>query len=163
MDVGQRMRECRIKKGLTVDELAEKLSKNRATVYRYENGDIENLPITILEPIANALGTTPSFLMGWAENSAPLTQTQERTDFVEAKEAYLPTEQELAVLKAYRSQPNMQPAVDRILGISSKHSIRLEGKIAARGFTETAVKETITLSPEEVKKRFDESAEEIDF
>lgn len=163
MDVGQRMKECRIKKGLTVDELAEKLSKNRATVYRYENGDIENLPITILLPIANALGTTPSFLMGWAENSEPLPQTQEPIDFAEAKEAFAPTEQELAVLKAYRTQPNMQPAVDRILGISFNHSTRLEGKIAARGFTETALNETITLSPEEIKNRFDEATEEIDF
>ena len=31
----------------------------------YEKGDIENLPLDILEPIAAALQTTPQYLMGW--------------------------------------------------------------------------------------------------
>ena len=54
---------------MSVDELAKKLGKNRATVYRYENGDIENLPLDILEPIATALQTTPAYLMGWEQDT----------------------------------------------------------------------------------------------
>lgn len=50
---------------MSADELGVKLGKNRATIYRYENGDIENLPLDILEPIAKALDTTPEYLMGW--------------------------------------------------------------------------------------------------
>lgn len=50
---------------MSVDDLAKKLHKNRSTVYRYENGDIENMPIDILEPIALALDTTPAYLLGW--------------------------------------------------------------------------------------------------
>ena len=50
---------------MSVDELAAKLNKNRATIYRYEKGDIENLPIDILEPLARVLDTTPQYLMGW--------------------------------------------------------------------------------------------------
>jgi len=65
--VGQRIKEKRMELNLSVDELAEKLGKNRATIYRYENGDIENLPITVLAPIAEALRTTPAYLMGWDE------------------------------------------------------------------------------------------------
>ena len=41
--------------------------KNRTTIYRYENNDIENLPITILEPLAKILKTTPIELLGWDE------------------------------------------------------------------------------------------------
>lgn len=123
MDVGQRIKECRIKKGLTVDELAEKLNKNRATVYRYENGDIENLPITVLEPIAKALGTSPAFLMGWTKDSETLSQTMEKNKITITKDFFVPTEHELAVLYAYRNQPGMQPAVDRILGIPTKSHI----------------------------------------
>lgn len=67
--IGQRIKQLRIKNGLTVDQLAEKLGKNRATVYRYENNDIENLPITILEPLALALNSTPAYIMGWEETS----------------------------------------------------------------------------------------------
>jgi repressor LexA len=50
---------------LSVDELAEMLHKNRATIYRYESNEIEKLPTTVLEPLAKALGVTPAYLMGW--------------------------------------------------------------------------------------------------
>lgn len=67
MKVGQRIKERRKELKMSADELGKRLGKNRATIYRYENGDIENLPLDILEPIAEALLTTPQFLMGWAE------------------------------------------------------------------------------------------------
>lgn len=63
--VGQRIKDRRKLLKMSADELGEKIGKNRATVYRYENGDIENLPIEMLEPIAEALDTTPLYLMGW--------------------------------------------------------------------------------------------------
>ena len=50
MSIGNNIKRRRIELGLSVDELAKKIDKNRATVYRYENNDIENLPITILGP-----------------------------------------------------------------------------------------------------------------
>ena len=53
---------------MTSDELADELGKSRATIYRYENGDIKNLPTTILEPLAEALHTTPAYLMGWTDD-----------------------------------------------------------------------------------------------
>lgn len=65
MDIGQRIKKRRKELGLSAEQLGEKLGKNRATIYRYENGDIENLPLDILEPIAEALATTPQYLMGW--------------------------------------------------------------------------------------------------
>lgn len=67
MNTGDRIKQRRIELGLTVDELAEKIGKSRATIYRYENGDIENMPTPILEPLAKALETTPADLMGWSE------------------------------------------------------------------------------------------------
>lgn len=65
MSIGQRIKETRIQQGLSIDDLACKLGKNRTTVYRYENGDIENLPLGILDSLADALNTTPAYLMGW--------------------------------------------------------------------------------------------------
>ena len=50
---------------MSAEELAKRLGKDRSTIYRYEKGDIENLPLDILEPIAKALETTPQYLMGW--------------------------------------------------------------------------------------------------
>lgn len=68
MNAGDRIKQRRIELGITVDELADRIGKSRATIYRYENGDIENMPTTILEPLAKALYTTPADLMGWRKN-----------------------------------------------------------------------------------------------
>lgn len=65
--IGQRIKERRKELKMSADELGAKLGKNRSTIFRYENGDIENLPLDILEPIAEALQTTPEYLMGWQE------------------------------------------------------------------------------------------------
>lgn len=67
MTIGDRIKARRIELGMSVEELGKRLGKNRTTVYRYETGYIENLPIDILEPIAKALHTTPAYLMGWEE------------------------------------------------------------------------------------------------
>lgn len=65
MHIGHRIKERRKVLGMSADELAKRLGKDRSTVYRYEKGDIENLPIDILEPISRALETSPGYLMGW--------------------------------------------------------------------------------------------------
>lgn len=75
MKIGERIRQRRKFLGLSVDELAEKLGKNRATVYRYESSDIEKLPTTVLKPLADALKTTPAYLMGWEDDKPADTLT----------------------------------------------------------------------------------------
>jgi len=67
MKIGLRMKERRKELKMSAEELARKLGKDRSTIYRYEKGDIENLPLDILEPIAEALETTPAYLMGWEQ------------------------------------------------------------------------------------------------
>lgn len=65
MTIGERIKVLRKEKGISVDKLAELIGKDRATIYRYESKDIENMPTSVLEPLAKALGTTPAYLMGW--------------------------------------------------------------------------------------------------
>lgn len=67
MNIGQRIKQRRKELKMSGEELANLLGKNRSTVFRYENGEIENLPLDVLEPIAKALQTTPQYLMGWEE------------------------------------------------------------------------------------------------
>jgi transcriptional regulator with XRE-family HTH domain len=67
MTIGHRIKERRKYLKMSADELGKRLGKDRSTIYRYEKGDIENLPLDILEPIAAALETTPQYLMGWNE------------------------------------------------------------------------------------------------
>jgi transcriptional regulator with XRE-family HTH domain len=65
--VGARIQSRRKELKMGADELAQKIGKSKATLYRYENGDIENVPLDILEPIAAALEVTPAYLMGWKD------------------------------------------------------------------------------------------------
>lgn len=65
MNVGDRMRQRRKELKLSAEDVAEKIGVNRSTVFRYEKGEIEKLPIEILEPLSEILRTTPQYLMGW--------------------------------------------------------------------------------------------------
>lgn len=76
MNIGQRIKERRKELNLSVDDVANKLNKNRATVYRYESNEIENLPLNILEPLAKVLKTTPAVLMGWQKEESIKEETQ---------------------------------------------------------------------------------------
>lgn len=68
MSIGERIRKRREELGLTVAQVARKLGKDRTTIYRYESDYIENLPISVLEPLTEILHTTPAYLMGWTVN-----------------------------------------------------------------------------------------------
>lgn len=66
---GEIIRLLRVQKKMSVEQLAEKIGKSRTTVWRYENGDIEEMPYTILIPIAKALNVSPTVLLGIDENN----------------------------------------------------------------------------------------------
>lgn len=67
MNIGKRIKERRKEIGMSAEELGRRVGKDRATIYRYEKGDIENLPLDVLEPVAEALRTTPQYLLGWEQ------------------------------------------------------------------------------------------------
>jgi len=67
LTTGQRMKNRRKAIGLSAEKVAEILGVSPATIYRYENGDIEKVPGDRLGPIASALQTTPAYLMGWTD------------------------------------------------------------------------------------------------
>ena len=43
--------------------MARRIGKDRSTIYRYENGDISNMPVELLPPMVEALETTPQELL----------------------------------------------------------------------------------------------------
>lgn len=79
MTTGQRMKDRRKAIGLSAERVADILGVSPATIYRYENGDIEKVPGERLEPIARALQTTPAYLMGWEnDENRPPAESGER-------------------------------------------------------------------------------------
>lgn len=107
--IGERIRLLRLKRGMSIEELASKLGKNRTTVYRYENGDIENLPLGILNPLANALDTTPADLMGWSTKEmihTKISDGDEEAVYTSANETYV------RHVEAWHKEFGMDPFTD---------------------------------------------------
>lgn len=65
--IANKLHTLRKQRGLTLDELAERVGTSKQTIHRYENGTIANIPKSKVESLARALGVTPSELMGWTE------------------------------------------------------------------------------------------------
>ena len=64
MKIGERIKEIRKGKGISVEEVAEKLGVSVSTVYRYENSSITKIPIDVIDKLCKILNTTTSELMG---------------------------------------------------------------------------------------------------
>lgn len=65
--MSKRIKELRIAKGMTLLQLANKIGVSEGTVQRYETENIPNLKQDTIIALANALDTTPTYLMGWDE------------------------------------------------------------------------------------------------
>lgn len=102
MTIGDRIRNRRKQLRMSVDELAARLGKDRSTVYRYENGDIENLPLDLLVPIARALDTTQQALMGWDDDEKTESLSKEKLELIEQIKA-LPDEKVQLLLQLAKS------------------------------------------------------------
>lgn len=61
--IGMRIRECRVKKGMTQEALADILYAKKSTISEYENDKID-LKFSVLKEIAKALDTSISYLSG---------------------------------------------------------------------------------------------------
>lgn len=77
MSIGSRIKQRRMELKMSADSLAKLIGKDRSTVYRYESGGIDKVSADILVILANALETTPSYLIGLDR-----TEEQAIADFV---------------------------------------------------------------------------------
>lgn len=69
MRMGDRIKAARLRKGLTLEDVAKKVGVARQTMSRYENNIITNIPSDKIEAIAKALEVVPAYLMGWTDDA----------------------------------------------------------------------------------------------
>ena len=81
--IGELIKRRRKELKMSVDELAKRIGKDRSTVYRYENGDIGNMPMKLLAPMVEALELTPQQLFSaiMAKNEWLSNRAKELFDF----------------------------------------------------------------------------------
>src|SRR5690606_17926679 len=90
--IGQRIKRLRKQLGLSADEVAKALEKDRATYYRYESDEIENMPISVLPKLAKVLQTSEAYILTGTRVEALQTKRIPILGAVAAGEPILATE-----------------------------------------------------------------------
>ena len=68
MEMGQKIYNLRIQKGLTLEELGNMVGVGKSTVRKWENGMLANMKRDNILKVSEVLDTTPAYLMGWKED-----------------------------------------------------------------------------------------------
>ena len=126
MTIGSRLHDLRIDLVLTMEELGQKVGVGKGTIKKYENGVIKNIPSDKIEALADALETTPEYLMGWTEN--------EHSQHQEHKEVPEP-DYELAATKAAEILVQLRVSAAPVLPLQILNSMP---GVLVRAFTELA-------------------------
>ena len=79
MTIGDRIKQRREELNMSQDELSKKLGyESRSTINKIEKGT-RNLTQAQIKPLADALETTPCFIMGWEEATKEDLEKWEKT------------------------------------------------------------------------------------
>ncbi|NLL40145.1 MAG: helix-turn-helix transcriptional regulator [Clostridiales bacterium] len=76
MNLGARLKQRRLELGMTLKDVASKLSVTMATYQRYETNKIKTLKYKTIIELAEALQTTPTYIMGWENKQSASTNTE---------------------------------------------------------------------------------------
>ncbi len=97
-DLARKIKQLRLAKGMTLEEVAIIVGVGKSTVRKWETGMIANMKRDKIALLAKALGTTPAYLMGWSESE----------DSVSSPSAPIITEGEQELLDLFRLIPESQ-------------------------------------------------------
>ena len=70
MTIGERIKEIRVKLGMSQVDFADKTNVSKQTLYKYENNIITNIPSDKIEASAKIGNVSPAYLMGWEQVDA---------------------------------------------------------------------------------------------
>ena len=103
-NMAERIKNLRKEKGMTLEEVAIKVGVGKSTVRKWETGMIANMRRDKIASLANALGTTPEYLMGWDEKNSPseIELTEGEKDLLELYRT-IPEKQQPVVLAMIRA------------------------------------------------------------
>ena len=110
MNIGELIHNRRLELKLTLEEVGNAVGVGKSTVKKWEDGFISNMKRDKIAALAKILKISPVSL---------ITGDLEETEI----EKILLSNHEQKVISAYRRKPEMQPAVDRLLGIEEEKLI----------------------------------------
>lgn len=84
-DMSRKIKELRLAKGMTLEQVANIVGVGKSTVRKWETGMIANMKRDKIALLAQALSTTPAYLMGWFEEET----RPKKTDITEDEQKLL--------------------------------------------------------------------------
>ena len=88
MTMGERIRNLRIQHNMSMEELGKALGLGKTAIFKYEKGEVENLPRSTVEKMSILFGVSPSYLMcfdQWDQNSEALSDEVKLIERIQAK------------------------------------------------------------------------------
>lgn len=73
MTIGERIKALRVERGLTLEEVGNRVGVGKSTVRKWESGDIANMRRDKIAKLAEAFCVSPMYIMGY-EDDAPAPQ-----------------------------------------------------------------------------------------
>lgn len=117
MNIGQRIKQLREQANLTQTDVGDFLGVTKATVARYENGEID-IKRTAAIKLAKILNTTPAYIMGWSDTPKTAPDLGELSG------------DEKALVLSYRSHPEMRAAINKMLDIEAGADFSISNDVA---------------------------------
>lgn len=85
MKMGEYIKQLRLQRGWSQDELGKKVNVNRAAVNKWETGVVENIKRSTIRDLAKVFDVSPSDLMCWDDDSN-LSKVQSEVEICELLE-----------------------------------------------------------------------------
>lgn len=123
MELKDKIATRRKELGLTLEEVAKAVGVGKSTVRKWETGFIENMRRDKIAKLADALKTTPAYLMGWEDASPSLPDniiSMPRLDSI-------PLLGEIACGEPITAEENVEEYVDLPEHIKADFALRCKG------------------------------------
>ena len=70
MSLAERLKALRKEHRMTLADVSSKVGVGSATIFKYENGRITNIPSDKIAAMARLFDVSPAYLMGWTDDKA---------------------------------------------------------------------------------------------
>lgn len=67
-ELSRKIKDLRLQRGMTLEQVGDIVGVGKSTVRKWETGMIANMKRDKIALLAQALGTTPAYLMGWKDD-----------------------------------------------------------------------------------------------
>lgn len=94
-ELARKLKDLRLQKGMTLEQVGDIVGVGKSTVRKWETGMIANMKRDKIALLAQALGTTPAYLMGWDDDKKE-----------NAPDDIILTEGEKALILSFRKLPD---------------------------------------------------------